>query len=384
MKRFAKILLVLSAFLFFFGCAGKDMVELPPFDAVSFDKNNYTSKVDTFLILFDASSSMSQDGKTYNKFKVARGLVDRMNAMLPELNQTAGLRSCGHSVNVSEKETELFYGMERYSTAKLKAGFDKITEAGGPSPLFKAIDAAVDDFAKYKNGSKAVVFISDGLDLPGNIIASAKNLKKTYPNICFYPILVGQAPEGEALMKEIAAIGKCGFYSTGDQLLTTAGMATFVEKAFLNRKAGVPKMTIKTDSDMDGVYDDVDQCPDTPKGVMVNAVGCGILANVLFGYNEDTVRTEAYPKLNNVVDLIGKNFGMKLILEGHCDSRGSAAYNDALSLRRANAVKEYLISKGVRESRIEVKGFGESKPVASNNTDEGRAQNRRVEVNAQK
>ena len=71
---------------------------------------------------------------------------------------------------------------------------------------------------------------------------------------------------------------------------------------------------------------------------------------------------------------------ISIIAEGHTDSRGTEEYNQALSLRRANAVRDYLVAGGVAANRITVEGYGESKPVASNNTDDGRAQNRRVEL----
>jgi outer membrane protein OmpA-like peptidoglycan-associated protein len=69
-----------------------------------------------------------------------------------------------------------------------------------------------------------------------------------------------------------------------------------------------------------------------------------------------------------------------VIAEGHTDTVGSAEYNQKLSERRADAVRRYLINGGIMPERIRTEGFGESKPVASNDTDEGRAQNRRVEL----
>jgi OOP family OmpA-OmpF porin len=69
-----------------------------------------------------------------------------------------------------------------------------------------------------------------------------------------------------------------------------------------------------------------------------------------------------------------------VVCEGHTDSRGTEAYNDALSMRRARSVRDYLIKGGIPSKDIKVEGFGETKPVASNDTDEGRQQNRRVEL----
>jgi OOP family OmpA-OmpF porin len=74
------------------------------------------------------------------------------------------------------------------------------------------------------------------------------------------------------------------------------------------------------------------------------------------------------------------NPGLKVSVEGHTDSVGSDAYNERLSERRAHAVKDYLVHQGIDASRISTVGYGEAKPVASNKTESGRAQNRRAEI----
>lgn len=345
----------------------------------------YASKVDNFLIIFDASSSLDES----NNFDISQALVIRMNETLPELGQTAGLRSFGHSPAVSKESTQLFYGMEKYATQNLKTHFDKISKAGGYSPMYKAFDQAKTDL-KGLSGNTAVIIISDGLALGGDAKASAKNLKDLYgASICFYPILVGTSPEGEGLMKDIATIGGCGFYSTADDVLTSAGMAGFVEKVFLSKKPAAPVvvvapaapvMAMKKDSDKDGVYDEDDKCPGTPLGAKVNIAGCWVLGNVLFDSNMDVIKPVAYPLLDDVVTIFEKNPGMNVELQGHCDNTGAAAYNMDLSLRRANAVKKFLVSKGISENRLTTKGFGFTKPVGSNETKEGRSMNRRVEL----
>jgi OOP family OmpA-OmpF porin len=232
----------------------------------------------------------------------------------------------------------------------------------------------------------AVIIITDGLDLPGDVLASAKGLKQAYgSSICFYPILVGDAKDGETLLKKIAAIGGCGFYSTADELLTSAGMADFVEKVFLDKKAVVaapaaPVVTMKKDSDKDGIYDKDDQCPGTPLGATVNSVGCWVLDNVLFDFDKDVIKPQAYPLLDNVAKILEKNPVMSVELQGHCDNVGTAEYNMDLSMRRARAVKNYLIGKGILQNRLATEGFGFTRPVALNGTEAGRALNRRVEI----
>lgn len=383
MRLFTRSLLTFFAFLFLFGCATKQTATLPSFEAMQFDKSMYSSKVDNFLILFDASSSMRHD----NKFDTAQALVTRMNDTIPEMGQIAGLRSFGHEPSVSKNATELFYGMEKYFSHNLQNNFEKITMPGGFTPMDKAFMVAGNDLKGLSGDMNAVIIVTDGLDKAGGALAAAKALKNLYgDSICFYPVLVGDSPEGAALLKEIADIGQCGFYSTADQLLTSAGMANFVESAFLNKKtvtaapAAPAPAPMRKDSDKDGVYDDEDQCPGTPMGANVNAAGCWVLNNVLFDFNKDVIRVSALPRLDNVAGILKKNPGMKVNLQGHCDNVGTAEYNMDLSKRRANAVKNYLASKGISRSSMKTEGFGFTKPVALNGTDPGRALNRRVEI----
>ncbi len=386
MKLLTKSMLILFAFLFLFGCAAKQMDTLPSFEAKQFDASMYKSKVDNFLILFDASSSMYFKYNQMKKFDIARAVVDRMNQTIPEMGQAAGLRSFGHDLRVSKQNTKLFYGMSTYSTQELADKFAKVAYPGGFSPLYLALDKAKTDLVGLYGKRHAVIIVSDGLDLPGDVLASAKALKAQYADtLCYYPILVGNDPKGEQLLKEIAAIGGCGFYSTADEVLTSAGMAAFVEKVFLERKAAAPAAPAvvkveRKDTDGDGVYDDEDQCPGTPMGASVNAVGCWVLDNVLFDFDKDVIKAEAYPLLDNVAKILEKNPIMSVELHGHCDNVGTEAYNMDLSMRRAHAVKNYLIGKGILKNRMATEGFGYTKPVALNGTDTGRAMNRRVEI----
>ncbi len=101
---------------------------------------------------------------------------------------------------------------------------------------------------------------------------------------------------------------------------------------------------------------------------------------ILFDFDSDVIRPESYPVLDDVVEkikLLGKF--KKIIIEGHCSSEGTEEYNMDLSRRRALAVKEYLVKKGIDPNKLEIQAYGESRPIASNETEEGRAQNRRVE-----
>lgn len=162
------------------------------------------------------------------------------------------------------------------------------------------------------------------------------------------------------------------------------------------------------DTDGDGVPDELDQCPDTPAGTAVDDKGCPlpppapacappapgqpvtlegcaagdtiVLRGVTFNFNEATLTANAKDLLNGVSDALLSRTDINVEIGGHTDSRGEDAYNQNLSENRAKSVKAYLASRGVDAARMETRGYGESQPVESNDTDAGRELNRRVEL----
>jgi OOP family OmpA-OmpF porin len=141
---------------------------------------------------------------------------------------------------------------------------------------------------------------------------------------------------------------------------------------------------VSVDSDGDGVPDAIDQCPGTPKGFKVDAVGCIVeqtlvLPSINFEFGSDRLTLEAKTTLDEVATSLGTQPDLQLEIAGHTDSLGPAGYNLKLSQKRAAAVKDYLVSHGVTAMRLKSEGFGEFNPIATNETEEGRAKNRRVE-----
>jgi len=105
-----------------------------------------------------------------------------------------------------------------------------------------------------------------------------------------------------------------------------------------------------------------------------------ILDDVLFDFDKSNIKPEAGAILDRLVAFMNENKNQKAALSGHTDSIGTDAYNQKLSERRTNSVRDYVVKKGVESGRISSQGFGESKPIADNKTKEGRAKNRRVEI----
>ncbi len=106
-----------------------------------------------------------------------------------------------------------------------------------------------------------------------------------------------------------------------------------------------------------------------------------VLRGVTFDFDSSTLRPDSGPVLNQAAELLKENPEVMVSVDGFTDSVGSAAYNQALSVRRAESVYRYLVNRGVDPERLRVQGFGLTNPVASNDTEAGRAQNRRVELN---
>jgi OOP family OmpA-OmpF porin len=149
------------------------------------------------------------------------------------------------------------------------------------------------------------------------------------------------------------------------------------------RGAEVDEKGCELDSDNDGVVDRLDRCPGTAAGVQVDIRGCEIeaeirLQGVNFESNSDRLLSGAESVLDDAAATLLKNPSIKVEVAGHTDSDGTAEYNEGLSARRAATVRDYLIANGVAADRMTTRGYGESQPVADNNTAGGKAENRRV------
>jgi OOP family OmpA-OmpF porin len=107
-----------------------------------------------------------------------------------------------------------------------------------------------------------------------------------------------------------------------------------------------------------------------------------VLRGVNFDFDKATVRSDAADTLAEAAQILREQASIEVWVDGHTDALGTDTYNQRLSERRAQAVVDYLMQHGVGAARLHARGFGESRPVASNDTDDGRAQNRRVELNA--
>lgn len=183
-------------------------------------------------------------------------------------------------------------------------------------------------------------------------------------------------------------------YTVGHELFRTIGCPG---RGLLEKPCEV------VDSDGDGIFDYQDKCPDV---YAKTADGCPLpeaaapapapaaapapapvmpdLKGANFDFDQAYIRQEDFANLDHDVSTLKQWGDVKVEVAGHTDSIGTDEYNMGLSVRRADAVRSYLIDKGIAADRLIAKGYGESQPVADNATDAGRAQNRRVELIPQK
>jgi OmpA-OmpF porin, OOP family len=132
----------------------------------------------------------------------------------------------------------------------------------------------------------------------------------------------------------------------------------------------------------DSIYAESDDLTPFVRDIYLTPIEVGVtvrLKNIYFDFDKTTLKRESYIELNKVVEFLKQNGSVEIEIAGHTDNKGSDEYNENLSQGRSQSVVDYLISQGIKSSRLSAHGYGESKPIDTNDTDEGRANNRRVE-----
>jgi OOP family OmpA-OmpF porin len=343
------------------GCAAQ--IAQAPTTFKPFDLNppvkagKYVQKVNTFLVILDASGSMNESYKGQAKVFLAKDMVSRMNKTIPNIKLTAGLRVFGRIArpfslqdnpisSLTGYKNDLVYGLTPYSKAGLEEGLKVVERAGGFTPLDSAIDAGRGDL-EYVAGYMAVIIFSDAKDVGNAPVMAAKRMKKQFGDrVCIYTVLIGDDPAGKDVMKNIAKAGGCGFAVTAEDIASSTGMADFVKKVFLKK---VEKKR-------------------------------WVFQSVHFDTDKYDIKPEYNKILDEAVSILKKNPYIRLLIEGHTDSRASKEHNQTLSENRAKAVMEYLVNKGINAGRLTTVGYGLSRPIAPNTTPEGMAKNRRAEL----
>jgi OOP family OmpA-OmpF porin len=400
---------------------------------VALAEERLVPKIDSFIILIDHSGSMflTNQGAIPAKAKQAKDILSSMNRRIPELGYIGAIQTFPPS--------KTLIGPKTYNRDSFRSVIENLQEKGkifgNRTPLGRGIVDLGEVLEDMPPGKTAIIIFSDGeenLDIAA--LEAREKMIAQQREIHFHTVSFADKKEGRAVLEEISRASDGISVKGGELASDEVALDRFVKDVFYDVEVlldsdgdgvvderdqcpntprgitvdargcppdtdgdGVPDYMDRCpgtppgvavdnsgcpfDSDGDGVADHMDQCPNTPKGATVNEVGCWSLeATTLYDSNSSYMKSEAYPLLDEVASILMQNPEMEVEVQGHTDNKGSAQYNQWLSEKRAQRVKDYLVSKGIDPSRLEAKGYGLTQPVVSNDTEEGRAKNRRVEL----
>lgn len=362
------------------GCATEAIKGLQPFQAEDLNpqvkSGQLVQKTDSFFVINDSSSSMSHTfigtaDYQGTKLDVEKNLLHKFNQSIPSIPLVSGLLNFGFGSCLSWGSTALVQPVQKYSNGGFETAIDALHCSSGGTPLADALLTSKHDISSAP-GNIALIVFSDGVD-DAPATQAAEALKNQFGDrLCIYTIWVGNEVDtrGQANLQQIVDIAGCGFATDAASISTPHGASTFVKNVFF--KEGKPIVqTLPAPPKKD-------KCSNTPKGAILDKDGCWAFHGVLFDFDSDKINAKFSEAIQNAIDVLKLNPGLTLEIQGHTDGKGSVAYNQKLSERRALAVKAELVRKGVDGKRLTTVGFGKSQPVATNATDEGRAYNRRV------
>ena len=334
-------------------------------------KGPFIQRTDHVMFILDASQSMATDMHGKNKLAYARSILKRINLTMPNMKINSALRTFGHTRRSSEYRSDLVHGPSPHNKQALIDAIDSIQFVGGMSSLDLALNGVMKDF-RNAAGHISIIAVTDGDVNQAKSIEAVSKLKKHYGRrFSLYPISIDS--KHRKFMNKLVQTSGQGFVKHLDSIYAPENIATYVNKVFLSRVR-------HQDKDGDGITDDQDDCQDTPAGARVTINGCWILGNINFPSDSWELKEEMLPYLDEVVAILKNNPNLWMEVQGHTDSKGSANHNYTLSRNRAQAVMSYLISNGVSADRLSSTGYGETKPISTNDTEDGKALNRRVEL----
>lgn len=325
-------------------------------------------------LIVDSSESVTE------VFPTERALVESFIAAQPDGTYEQG----GTAFGGYQRQTETLSPFNRAAAKQYASELEHLSEG---TPVDRVFGEVGQDLAG-KSGQASVVLFSDGrpTDPVGREVAEQKVLDAAGKlaegfngQVCIHTVHVGDDPAGAEFLRRLSTRTGCGSARSMGSVMNTAALQNFSREVFLGAVPAVA--AAPRDSDGDGVLDDVDQCPGTPAGVKVDKRGCWVIQGLRFAFDSSKIEPRYYEELNQVAARL-KEVGpdVNVRIDGHTDSVGTEAYNMALSERRANSVKDFLVNAGVPASQLSTRGFGFSQPAYSNDTSEGRAGNRRVEL----
>ena len=338
-----------------YGCSGNPAYSPSPYDPVQLDPSAYVPRVDSFVVILDASASMDHKYQGRSKYNDAMDTVYRMNQTIPPLDYQAGLSAFSSGTCLDGASTQMLYGMTGYQRADFDSALNSVECAGGTSPLAGAVDVSAQSLAAT-SGDTAVIIVSDFHRIDSSMTVDALNRMQAASGsrLCVHTVSIGDNDWDQQRAAEISSSSDCGSSVKAGTIASPDKMAEYVTAVLL-----------------------------APAPAIVQYEKNTLSTAALFDFDKAVLKEAGKVALHELGDAI-KAKGVKVVdidIIGHTDSVGPAEYNMGLSVRRAEAVRDYIVSEGIDTNIIDVSGEGENNPIASNDTAEGRAENRRVDIN---
>lgn len=318
-------------------------------------------KAENFVFFVDNSGSMAFDyGKTgMTKAAAAREVLMAINNDVPGLDVNFGAYTFG-----PYKEYRPASPFNREAmTGAFSAIPTDIPIFGRMTPMGEGLQSLNVPLSGLRERI-AVIAIADGESNWGpQPLGIMKNMYDSYGDrICFHFISFAQTPAEKAFIDELARLNACSIVADGGSLMEDAYRADFIERVFYTKR----EVTVAV--------------PPPPPPPAPPAEEVIVFSNINFDFDSAVIKAEYAEILREAARIITGRTGARVAVEGHTCNIGPADYNMGLSQRRAQAVVDFLVREGVSRDHLEAQGFGLTKPTFNNDTREGRALNRRVEL----
>jgi OOP family OmpA-OmpF porin len=316
---------------------------------------------DQVIVITDGSGTMHH----YETFPSAKALTRTFVAAMPERDAPA-LRSGGYDAGLigfggNERINAPLAPFDRRALANTAASLRVLGEVGGwgGRTPYRVVLGESRRALAGRSATAALVIFSDGL--PDDEMAafrSARALTAAYSgDVCIHTVHTGDDANGALFLDRLSKLTGCGSARSAASVRDASAFMQFTHDVFATRAGAAPRRPA------------VDAC-----------AGVIRLRGVEFEFDRAEITGVSSVVLDVAVDELLKCPQVAVRVEGHTDSMGSDAYNQSLGRRRADAVRRHLVAGGVAAGRVTVRSYGESRPIAPNDTAEGRALNRRVEL----
>jgi len=322
--------------------------------------------VDHVIVITDASWTMNAEALFPEASAITRSIVVAMPEPDSSAKGSPDYRASLIAFGGNERLRVPHAPFER-TTLLLKA--DEIRPLGDPpfggsTPLADVIDEAAKSLSGQR-GAAAVVIIGDGIaDDDAAAIEATRSLVSGRPDpVCIHAIHSGESVEGKVVLERMVALStnRCGSLRPASSVRDARSVEAFERQVFLDR-APLPAVSA---------------------AAVATPARCGgriVLRGVTFDLDKASLRADSEEVLAFAAEQLRECTTRRVTVEGHTCALGENTHNLGLSERRADAVRDYLLAHGVAAEQLATRGVGEADPVASNDSADGRAQNRRVEL----